>query len=120
MAGITEISSPVMVPGTCFICTSGDTEDRRWLDMNVSPWKMGRLYICSLCVGNMADLLGLSPNNALAARVAELEVANERGNYAMALLNGLRTTFQSLDLESLADEQIIKAGEQGAKESIAK
>lgn len=115
-----EISHPVMVPGTCMVCTSGDTEDRRWFDFQIDAWKRGRLYICSLCVINLANILKINPNQELLERVAELEKTNERGNDAIAILAGLRVLFESMDLDTLDSEPLLKPRTQGAKEPASK
>jgi len=120
MGGVIEVDYPVMSPGTCFICTGGPSPDRRWFDTLIDVWKKGRFYICSMCVENLADLLDLNPNQQLVDKIEQMEVENERGKRALAVLSSLRVDFGALDLDSPVGEVVPTEGIKGAKESASK
>lgn len=120
MGGFVEIDYPYMSPGTCFICTSGHKEGMRWFDSLKDVWKVGRLYFCSDCITNLANDLGINPNQALQARVEELEAENERGNAALAVLAGIRASADGLDIDSPLGEEKPPEGIKGTEKLAVK
>ena len=116
-----EVDYPVMSPGTCMVCTGGPSDERtRWWDLQKEPWKMGRLYICNLCVTNLANELNPDLSEPLQARILELEFENDRGNHALVVLAGLRIVFESLDIKPIDPEPLLEPRSEGTKEPASK
>lgn len=56
------LSAPVQKPGVCAGCGSSGTEDRQYVDLDVTVDFHGVIYLCTFCFSECANSLGfLSP-----------------------------------------------------------
>lgn len=59
------LSAPIQQPGVCAGCGSSGTEDRQYVDLDVTVDYHGVIYLCTFCFGECANALGfLSPEQS--------------------------------------------------------
>lgn len=64
-------TAPQALPGSCYLCGSATRE--RFIDMAVSVEFHGAMYLCDLCVTEMATLLGFTSQEGLEALKKQVE-----------------------------------------------
>lgn len=75
------VPAPIQVPGTCSSCGSSSTEDRDYIDFDLTLDFYGVVYICTFCFSECANAVGyISPEQARALEAQReyyaLQVAN--------------------------------------------
>lgn len=96
MTKINLVQKPFMLPRKCLTCGSGSS-DRKFIDFGVQVSKpFGRLYLCTACAKEVAELCGFVPKQELA--VAESKYVKMRGFYrsAVAKIRELEDVVSSL------------------------
>ncbi len=93
------IDYPYALPSKCAICGSGPETERKFVDFGLQLDYYGAVYFCSLCMCNVAELLGYvtpAKYNATAEElfaqnnsVIILEGENEEFRRVFATLHGL-------------------------------
>src|SRR6267154_5195941 len=81
---------PLLPPGSCFICNTGDVDDRKFLDFGKQVKFYGAIYFCSECIREIAEALGFHPSEMLYALLAaneEFSIENVRMREAVAKAN---------------------------------
>jgi hypothetical protein len=59
------LSAPVQKPGVCAGCGSSGTEDRQYVDLDVTVDFHGVIYLCTFCFSECANALGfLNPKQS--------------------------------------------------------
>lgn len=81
MSRFTLLDKPLVLPMKCAICFSSAT-DRKYVDLDISFDRYGRIYLCSSCILEVASLINLVP-------VAELAVAKAAYKSAIRKLAGV-------------------------------
>lgn len=102
-------SRPTKLPRKCATCGSSTLGgERKYIDLNVSVDRFGRLYICTGCVKDIANLLKLIPEKDLAVANSKyhhlLDKYNEQ-NIEMQELRNALDTLRRLDNISADSER---------------
>jgi hypothetical protein len=63
-ARIQIINTAILAPGICIVCGSAGTEDREFLDFGKQLDWYGAVYLCTLCVPEMATACDFIPGNS--------------------------------------------------------
>jgi hypothetical protein len=111
-------NGPVLSPGTCISCGSGDFE-KKWFDLQITAPRVGRLYLCEDCLVEVRDVL-LDRENPAVVRIEQLERANAAGNAAIAFLSDLSDRLGALDLFTAPDDSEAGEGTSESEEPVAK
>lgn len=82
--------APILAPGICIVCKTGSTDERTFIDLGMSFKWYGRMYMCSLCISEIARGIGFGDPDKIAA----IQTANE----ILGLSNiELRKQFEDLN-----------------------
>jgi hypothetical protein len=54
------LDNPAAPPGKCAVCGNGADKERQWIDFGVTIDFVGALYICSICITEVANALNFS------------------------------------------------------------
>lgn len=82
------VDRPVILPQKCMLCSAG-SEDRKYVDMDRSVDRYGRLYLCSECVKEVAKLCHYVP-------FRELAVAEKKNELFLSKIEGYQLKVQEL------------------------
>lgn len=80
----------ILKPGVCVMCRSAGGDGRQFVDFGRTDTWYGVVYVCTFCITEAANLLGLQNNEQLKKQFNDLndvlhEITEERGRFAEAL-----------------------------------
>lgn len=78
MSRFTLLDRPLVLPMKCAVCGNSAPANNRYVDMDVRIDRFGRLYLCSGCIAEAAELLGMTYAAKLAVAEEKCKVAVKR------------------------------------------
>jgi hypothetical protein len=115
------LDAPILNPGTCALCGSSSTGDRKYADLGITVDYVGVIYFCTFCLQEVANRVGCATPEQTkqledeldAARQTILEFQAQKAAYDDAI-GTLRSTglFSNTDLSSIIDSAHAPATEQ--------
>jgi hypothetical protein len=89
------LDNPQAHPGKCGVCGNGADPNRQWIDFGAQVPDYGALYICSICIAEVANALNFATpeqTSNMLVRIDELTTAlrrvdRERESLHSAIIN---------------------------------
>ena len=88
---------PIKLPRRCLTCGAGTIDGvRKYIDLNVSVDKYGRIYICTGCIKDIANLVKLVPEGDLNVANRKYHILLDKHNQALLRIQELRRALDTL------------------------
>jgi hypothetical protein len=113
---------PTKLPRKCATCGVGTIDGaRKYIDLNVSIDRFGRVYICTGCVKDIANLLKLVPEKDLAVANSKYHILLDKHNQALLRIQELHRaldTLRSIDFSDSSPQRNLVSSDEALSGTV--
>lgn len=112
---IRVLDAPILLPGTCCICGTSRTDDRKYVDLGIDVDHVGVMYFCTFCITELTNQLGCLTQEQSQQLVDELDAAKQtilEFQEQKAALDGAVDTLRRTGLFSGTDFSPVLSSQQ--------
>lgn len=104
------LEAPRLAPGTCVVCGTSRTDDRKYIDFGIFVEYVGQIYFCTFCMTELANQLGcLTPEQTIQLE-NERDAAHQRILEFQIRERALNESINTLRATGLFDRPVDSVG----------